>query len=128
MAQTCFESIRVVGMPEARIILSQTVIYLAASPKSNAAYQAINQAMEEAKRTAHLPVPLHLRNAPTDLMKSLDYGKNYQYAHDFPGNFAQEEFMPASLEGKMFFRPQANSAEEKMKERLQALWKDKYKY
>ncbi len=128
MANTCFQAIRVVGLPEARIILSQTVIYLATSPKSNSAYMAINDAQVLVKQTGNLPVPLHLRNAPTKLMKSLDYGKNYKYAHNFKDNFIEQEFLPEHIKNNILFDPQNNSAEDKIREKLKEIWKDKYGY
>ena len=128
MATTAFQAVQAVGFPEARIILSQAVIYLATSPKSNSAYMAINQAQATVRQTGSLPVPLHIRNAPTQLMKKLNYGKNYLYAHDYPGNFVQQQFLPDDLEGQIFFEPQKNPAEEKVRQRMQALWKDKYRY
>lgn len=128
LAQSCFESVKVIGWPESRIILSQTVTYLASSPKSNASYEAINRASEWVKRTGDLSVPLHLRNAPTRLMKDLDYGKDYQYAHAFEGNFAAQEFLPESLSGTVFYEPGNNAAENKLREYLKKLWKDKYRY
>lgn len=128
MATTAFQAVQVVGFPESRIILSEAVIYLATSPKSNSAYQAINQAQALVQRTGGLPVPLHLRNAPTKLMKELDYGKDYRYAHDFGGNFVEQEFLPTEISGTRLFEPQANAAEQKIKENLQKQWKEKYKY
>ncbi len=128
MATTAFQSVQAVGLPEARIILSQAVIYLATSPKSNSAYMAINQAQRVVRETGNLSVPLHIRNAPTKLMKDLEYGKNYQYAHDFPGNFVDQEFLPKEIEGKKLFEPQSNPAEQKMREKLRANWKKKYGY
>ncbi|MBC7890951.1 MAG: replication-associated recombination protein A [Sphingobacteriaceae bacterium] len=128
MANTCFQAIRAVGLPEARIILSQTVIYLATSPKSNSAYAAINAAQALVQKTGSPPVPLSLRNAPTKLMKDLDYGKNYGYAHDHPGNFIEQEFLPENLSGTKLFDPQANGAEEKLRERLRAQWGERYGY
>ncbi len=128
LAKTCFESVNMIGWPESRIILSQTVIYLASSPKSNASYEAINRAQEVVKQSGDLPVPLHLRNAPTRLMKDLDYGKNYQYAHAFEGNFADQEYFPKSLEKTVLYTPGKNSAEQKLREYLKQLWKDKYGY
>ncbi len=128
MATTTFQAVQAVGLPEARIILSQAVIYLASSPKSNSAYMAINQAQALVQQTGSLPVPLHLRNAPTKLMKELDYGKGYQYAHDFPGNFVEQEFLPEEVSKKRLFEPQKNGPEEKMRERLRRLWKEKYGY
>ena len=128
LADACFRSCEVIGMPECRIILGQTATYLAASPKSNASYMAINQAMELASRTAHLPVPMHLRNAPTKLMKQLGYSKGYQYAHDFPGNFVIQEFMPESLEGQTLYQPGQSAREQELYRYLKNNWKDKYKY
>jgi len=128
LAKTCFESVNMIGWPESRIILSQTVIYLASSPKSNASYEAINRAQEVVKRSGDLPVPLYLRNAPTRLMKDLDYGKDYQYAHDFEGNFADQEYFPKSLEKTVLYTPGKNPAEQKLREYLKELWKDKYGY
>lgn len=128
LAQTCFESVKVIGWPESRIILAQAVTYLASSPKSNASYEAINQAMEAVKRTGNLPVPLHLRNAPSKLMKDLNYGKDYLYAHAFEGNFADQEFLPDALSGTVFYQPGNNTAEQKLREHLQKLWKEKYRY
>ncbi len=122
LATNCFEAINMVGWPEARIILSQTTIYLATSPKSNSAYMAINSAQELVKKTGNLPVPLHLRNAPTKLMKDMDYGKSYKYAHDFPGNFAKQDYMPDDVKNKELYTPQHNQTEAKIKERLYKLW------
>lgn len=128
LATTTFEAIRMIGMPESRIILSQTVIYLATSPKSNAACLAIENALSLVRRTGDLPIPLHLRNAPTKLMKELNYGKNYQYAHDFEGNFVAQEFLPEAIRGTQLFEPQANAPEEKIRQKLRELWKEKYGY
>lgn len=128
MATTCFQAVQAIGMPEARIILSQAVIYLATSPKSNSAYLAIDQAMAKVRETGALPVPLQLRNAPTKLMKSLDYGKDYRYAHDYSGNFVEQEFLPDELKGKKFYEPGRNPSEEKVREKLRREWKEKYGY
>lgn len=128
IANNCFQAVNVIGWPESRIILSQCVTYLATSPKSNAAYQAIINAQKEVKESGNLSVPLHLRNAPTKLMKELDYGKNYKYSHDYPNNFVHQEFLPKEIEGKAFYSPQDNAKEKQMKERLKALWKGKYNY
>ena len=129
MATTAFQAVQAVGFPEARIILSQATVYLATSPKSNSAYMAINKAQSIVKKTGNLPVPLHLRNAPTQLMKQLDYGKDYLYSHDYPGNFVQQQYLPDELEGQHIFDPQDNNpSERKIKERLQQQWKGKYKY
>ncbi len=127
MANTAMQAAQAVGLPEARIILSQAVIYLATSPKSNSAYLAIDKAQQLVRQTGSLPVPLHLRNAPTSLMKNLNYGKNYQYAHDYPGNFIEQDFLPESLENTILFEPQHNPPEEKIRQRLQQQWK-RYDY
>ncbi|MEL7222547.1 MAG: replication-associated recombination protein A [Bacteroidota bacterium] len=128
MATTALQAVQAVGWPESRIILSQAVIYLATSPKSNASYLAINNAQQKVKKTGSLPIPLSLRNAPTKLMKELDYSKGYQYAHDFPGNFVEHEFLPEKIKGTAFYQPQANPAEHKIWERLTRWWKEKYGY
>lgn len=128
MAEACFRACEVIGMPECRIILGQTVSYLASSPKSNSAYMAINYAMELAEKTAHLPVPLPLRNAQTKLMKELGYGNGYLYAHDFPGHFVEQEFMPDQLSGHTIFDPQPNARENELRKYLKTNWKDKYGY
>ena len=122
LANNCFNAINTVGWPEARIILSQTTIYLATCPKSNSAYMAINKAQEMVKRTGNLPVPLHLRNAPTKLMKDMDYGKEYKYAHDYPGNFVIQDFLPEKIKKTKLYEPQNNSGEAKIKERMDKLW------
>jgi len=123
LANNCFSAINTVGWPEARIILSETTIYLATSPKSNSAYMAINNAQALVKKTGNLPVPLHLRNAPTKLMKDMDYGKEYKYAHDFPGNFIIQEYLPDEVKDSELYSPQNNPVEAKVKERMQKLWK-----
>ncbi|MDQ1087637.1 replication-associated recombination protein A [Siphonobacter sp. SORGH_AS_1065] len=128
LAESCFQAVKVLGLPEARIPLAEATIYLATSPKSNSAYSAINQALELVQKTGAQPIPLHLRNAPTKLMKELDYGKDYRYAHQYKGNFVEQEFLPESLKGTKLFEPQSNAAEEKIRERLKALWKEKYGY
>jgi putative ATPase len=128
MATTTFQAVQAVGLPEGRIILSQAAVYLASSPKSNSAYMAINQAQQLVRETGSLPIPLHLRNAPTKLMKDLDYGKNYKYSHDFPGNFTQQDFLPEDLKGKKLFEPQENPAEQKLKQQLKDWWGDWYGY
>lgn len=127
LANTTFQSCEKVGMPEARIILSQTVIYLASSPKSNAAYLAINQAMNTVKNQPNESVPLHLRNAPSALMKELDYGTDYKYAHDYEGNFITQEFLPQAHTGTVFYKPGNNPAEERIKQDQLQKWGDKYK-
>lgn len=126
MATITFQAVQAVGFPEARIILAQAVIYLATSPKSNAAYLAINQAQETVRKTGNLPVPLHLRNAPTQLMKDLNYGEGYKYAHDYPGNFVEQEFLPDKIKGTAFYQPQKNTSESKLMERIKQWWKNKY--
>ncbi|MGB2225192.1 MAG: replication-associated recombination protein A [Polaribacter sp.] len=128
MANNTFQAVAVVGYPESRIILSQCVIYLANSVKSNASYMAINKAQAEVQRSGDLSVPLYLRNSPTKLMKDLNYGKGYQYAHDFPNNFADVEFLPEEIIGTKFYEPGKNIREEKFRETLQKRWKDKYNY
>lgn len=128
MAEACFRACEIIGMPECRIILGQTVSYLASSPKSNSAYLAINQAMQLAEKTAHLPVPLHLRNAPTKLMKEIGYGKEYLYSHDFPGHFVQQEYMPEGLVGHKIFEPQPNARENELRKYLKNNWDEKYGY
>lgn len=127
IATNCFQAVTMVGYPEAEIILAQAAIYLANSPKSNASYMAIKQARQFVKQTGNLPVPLHLRNAPTKLMKELNYGKEYQYAHDFPGNFAFQEYLPEEIAGTVFYEPGDNAHENQSKTRLANLWKGKYK-
>jgi putative ATPase len=128
MANACMQAVNVIGYPECRIILSQVAIYLATSPKSNASYVAIGDAIEAAKNTAHLPVPLHLRNAPTKLMKQIGYGKDYKYAHNFEGNFAKQEFLPEELKGSKFFEPGPNPREEEIRRKLAQWWGDWYGY
>jgi putative ATPase len=128
LATTCFNAINVIGWPESRIILSETALYLATSPKSNSSIRAIDEALEIVKETGDLSVPLNIRNAPTSLMKELGYGKNYKYAHSFEGNFAQEEFLPAEIRDKVIYQPQENQREEEIKKKLSVLWKNKYNY
>lgn len=127
MANNCFNAVNVIGWPEARIILSQCVIYLANSAKGNAAYKAINKAQELVKQTGNLSVPLHLRNAPTKLMKDLGYGDQYQYAHDHPGNFIAQEFLPEEVTGTNFIQPGSSPKEREVQDIMQKRWKDKYK-
>jgi putative ATPase len=128
LANACFDTVHKIGMPEARIPLAETTIYLATSPKSNSAYAAINAAMAQVEHdTTNRPVPLHIRNAPTKLMKSLDYGRDYKYAHDYTGSFVEQEFMPDGMEGTRFYTPnEQNAAEAKIAERIRTLWKGKY--
>ncbi len=123
LATSCFTAVDYVGMPEARIILAQVATYLASCPKSNSAYLAIEEAMEDAQRYPDLPVPLHLRNAPTKLMKELGYGKDYKYSHDFPNHFVEQQFLPDELKDKIYYRPTELGREKILKERLESLWK-----
>lgn len=128
MANSTFQAVAVIGYPEARILLSQCAIYLACSPKSNASYMAINQAQSIVKQTGDLPVPLHLRNAPTALMKQLNYGKDYKYAHDYPQNFVFQDFLPEELQGYRFYEPSDNPKENALRNYLKSLWNDRYGY
>jgi putative ATPase len=128
LATSCFQAVSMIGMPEARIILSQAVTYLASSPKSNAAYVAINNAIQLVKDTGNLSVPLYLRNAPTKLMKDLNYGDGYLYAHDYPGNFVIQEFLPDAIAGKVFYDPGDNSRENELRNYLASRWGKKYGY
>lgn len=128
LANTCFDAISKIGWPEGRIILSQTAVYLANSAKSNSTYEAINKAQQTVKKTGDLSVPLHLRNAPTKLMKDLKYGDKYKYSHSYEGNFSEQEYLPESLKGAKFYEPGTNPQEQKQRERLRKLWKDKYGY
>jgi putative ATPase len=128
LAQACFEAVNVIGWPESRIILSETVVYLATSPKSNASYMAIENAIGAVKEKGDLPVPLHIRNAPTKLMKNLGFHKGYKYAHDFEGNFVTDNFLPEELKGTKFYEPGDNPKEEEIRRRLEKLWKDFYDY
>ena len=127
LANACFDAVMKVGWPEGRIPLAETTIYLATSPKSNSAYNAINDALELVRQTGNLPVPLHLRNAPTKLMKQLGYGDNYKYAHDYPGHFVRQQFMPDDLKEHRIWQPQDNAAEQKHSDRMQALWGERFK-
>jgi putative ATPase len=128
MANNCFQSINVIGMPEARIILSQTAIYLACSAKSNASYMAINIAQEVVREKGALSVPLELRNAPTKLMKDLDYGKEYEYAHNYDNNFVEQEYMPDEINGQTFYEPGNNDRERQIRNYLKERWNGKYNY
>lgn len=128
MATTAFQAVNVIGYPEARIILSQCAVYLATSAKSNASYMAIESALSAVGQTGDLPVPLSIRNAPTKLMKNLDYGKGYQYAHSYDNNFVNMEFLPAALEGTKFYDPGNNPREEELRKYLRNRWKEKYGY
>jgi putative ATPase len=128
LATNCFQAVNMIGYPEAEIILSQCTTYLASSPKSNASYLAIKKAKQMVQQQGDLPVPLPLRNAPTQLMKNQGYGKGYQYAHDHPGNFVTQEFLPVELTGAKLYDPGNNDRENQLRKRLKALWGDKYKY
>jgi putative ATPase len=128
LAQSCFEAVNVIGMPEARIILSQTAVYLATSAKSNASYTAIDTAMALVKQTGDLPVPLDLRNAQTKLMKNIGYGKDYKYAHSYEGNFIDQDFLPDTIKGTKLYEPGNNPRENEAREKLKKLWGNRYKY
>src|SRR5688572_18264072 len=128
MATSAFQAVNVIGHPEARIILSQCAVYLASSAKSNASYVAIDSALAAVRETGDLPVPLSIRNAPTKLMKNLDYGKNYQYAHSYEGNFINMEFLPDKIKGMKFYEPGNNAREDELRKYLRSLWKEKYGY
>lgn len=128
LANACFQAVTTIGYPECRIILAQCVTYLASSPKSNASYMAINDAMALADKTSNLSVPLHLRNAPTKLMKNLNYGKDYQYAHQYDQNFIELEYLPAEISGTKFYEPGNNARENELRNFLKLRWKEKYGY
>lgn len=128
MANASFDAVNKIGNPEARIILSQCAIYLASSPKSNASYAAIDAALAEVRKRGDLSVPLHIRNAPTALMKNLDYGKNYEYSHSYENNFSPQEYLPKEIAGTKFYEPGKNAREEELRKFLKNLWKDKYSY
>jgi putative ATPase len=122
LAQSTFDAVHQIGYPEARIVLSECTIYLATSPKSNSAYNAIDVALDLVRKTGNLPVPLHLRNAPTKLMKEIGYGKDYKYAHSYSGNFVEQEFLPVEIKSQRFYQPGKNQLEIKILERLQQWW------
>ncbi|ANH82135.1 AAA family ATPase [Niabella ginsenosidivorans] len=128
LANATFDAVTKIGYPEARIILSQCAVYLASSPKSNASYMAINDALAAVNNTGDLPVPLHIRNAPTKLMKQLNYGKNYKYAHSFENNFSEQEYLPDPIAGTRFYDPGNNARENELRNYLKKLWKEKYNY
>jgi len=128
LAQSCFDAVNVIGWPESRIILAEAAVYLATSPKSNASYMAIENASGAVEEHGDLPVPLHLRNAPTRLMKDLGYHKGYQYAHDFEGNFVKDNYLPDEIKGMQFYDPGNTLKEEEIRKRLKGLWKDVYDY
>lgn len=126
LANACFETLHKIGWPEGRIVLAETTIYLATSPKSNSAYMSIDEAIALVDETGNLPVPLHLRNAPTKLMKELDYGKEYKYAHSYENNFVEQDYVPKEIKGRQFWKPQQNPSEAKIAELMKKLWKDRY--
>jgi putative ATPase len=128
MANNTFQAVTIIGFPESRLILSQCVVYLATSAKSNASYTAINQAQQAVKQSGNLSIPLHLRNAPTKLMKELGYGDDYKYSHNYANNFAEQEFLPDELRGTKFYEPGNNSREKSQRDFLKNRWKDKYNY
>ncbi len=128
LANNTFQAVSVIGNPESRIILSQCAVYLANSAKSNASYMAINQAQQLVRTTGDLPIPLHLRNAPTKLMKDLDYGKDYLYSHNYQGNFVNQEYMPDEIQNTKLYEPGNNSRENQFREMLKQRWKNKYNY
>lgn len=126
LANACFDALQKIGWPEGQIILAETTVYLASSPKSNSAYMSIGEALQVVNETGNIPVPLHLRNAPTKLMKELDYGKEYKYAHSYEGNFVQQDYLPKELKNRSFWKPQNNPSENKIKEFLNKLWKNRF--
>jgi putative ATPase len=126
LANACFDALQKIGWPEGRIILAETTVYLATSPKSNSAYLSIDKALALVEQTGNLPVPLHLRNAPTKLMKELDYGKDYQYAHNYKDNFILQDYLPQEIKAAKFWEPQENPSEARIVEHLRKLWKDRY--
>lgn len=126
LANACFDAVHKIGWPEGRIPLAECTLYLASSPKSNSAYQAINTALSLVEQTGNLPVPLHLRNAPTKLMKDLDYGKEYKYAHDFKGHFVEQDYLPETIKGNVLWKPQDNASENKLRADLKQRWKNRY--
>ena len=127
LANAAFDAVQKIGWPEGRIPLAEACVYLATSPKSNSAYMAINEALRTVEETGNVPVPLHLRNAPTKLMSQMGYGKDYKYAHDFEGHFVNQQYLPDALKGKAFYKPQPNAQEDRIKAHLQSLWGDRYK-
>ncbi|WP_109694657.1 replication-associated recombination protein A [Chitinophaga deserti] len=128
LANSCFQAVNVIGNPESRIILSQCATYLASSPKSNASYMAIGTAQSVVAQTGDLPVPLHIRNAPTKLMKQQGYGQGYRYSHDYANNFSEQEYLPEAIAGTRFYDPGKNAREDELRRYLKALWKEKYNY
>ena len=128
IATSCFQAVSMIGYPECELILSQTVIYLATSPKSNSSYTALKNAKLKLKSTGNLNVPLHLRNAPTKLMKDLDYGAGYQYPHENSTSFTEQEYLPEKLSGSVFYEPSLNERENQIRGLLKKLWNSKYQY
>jgi len=128
LANATFDAVSKIGYPESRIILSQCAIYLASSAKSNASYMAISEALDTVKKTGDLPVPLHIRNAPTQLMKNMNYSKGYEYSHDYEKNFSQQEYLPDQIKGNAFYEPGKNAREEELRKHLRGLWEKKYGY
>ena len=128
LAEATFSAVEKIGMPEARIILAQCTTYLASSPKSNASYLAIDKAIEEVRNNSQFPVPIHLRNAPTDLMKKLGYGKEYKYSHNFDNHFVEQNYLPDEIKSKQFYFPTEQGQEKKLKDYLKSIWKNKKKY
>lgn len=128
LANNCFQAVNLIGMPEARIILAQAVTYLASSAKSNASYEGIENALATVRETGDLPVPLHIRNAPTKLMKDLGYGNDYKYSHAYDGNFSEQEYLPDVIKNTKFYEPGNNAREHELRKYLKSLWKDKYNY
>jgi putative ATPase len=128
LANATFDAVNKIGYPESSIILSQCATYLASSPKSNASYMAINEALATVKQQGDLSVPLHIRNAPTKLMKNMGYSKGYQYAHSYEKNFSQQEYLPQEISGKKFYDPGKNPREEELRKFLKNLWGEKYNY
>ena len=126
LANACFETLRKIGWPEGRIVLAETTVYLACSPKSNSAYKAINDALALVERTGNLPVPLHLRNAPTKLMAELNYGKEYKYAHDYENHFVEQDYLPPEIKGQRIWQGQENPSEHKLIEQMRRLWGDRF--
>ncbi|MFV0396489.1 MAG: replication-associated recombination protein A [Bacteroidales bacterium] len=126
LANACFDALNKIGWPEGRIVLAETTVYLAASPKSNSTYLAIDEAIAKVRESGNLPVPLHLRNAPTQLMKELNYGREYKYAHDYTDNFINQQYLPKEIQNSIFWKPQSTAAEMKLKEHLSRLWKGRY--
>ena len=127
LANAAFDAVMKIGWPEGRIPLAEATVYLATSPKSNSAYEGINTALQLVRETGNLPVPLHLRNAPTKLMKQLGYGKDYKYAHAYEGNFVKQQFLPDEVKDERLWHPQNNAQEAKLNERMQSLWGERFK-